>query len=140
MKKGVKEAVKYGIVGVTGIAVEWLTFFLFRDLLGIDFWVAQPLSLICGTINNFILNSYFTFKATDHIAKRAVSFFGIASIGWIINYFIIQASVYLLSNHLNDLLQIQDPKMIQNIAKLTATIIVAGIQFFANKYLTFRKK
>lgn len=72
--------------------------------------------------------------------KRALSFFGIASIGWALGFVLIKVSVYVFNHYLCDIIQIENQKIIQNISKLIATVIVAGLQFFANKYITFRKK
>jgi dolichol-phosphate mannosyltransferase len=141
-----KEAIKYGIVGVSGLLVEWLTFFLFRDVVHIDFSDAHVLSAVCGTINNFIFNRIYTFKATDKPFKRAVSFFSIAAVGWLVGYFLIMSFVYLFDYYLcpflgmDDVLIKENQAIVQNIAKLCAIVIIAGLQFFANKYVTFKKE
>jgi dolichol-phosphate mannosyltransferase len=130
-----REAIKYGIVGVSGLLVEWLTFFLFRDVFHIQYAAAHLLSVICGTANNFIFNRKYTFKATDKPFRRAVSFFGIAAIGWAVNYFLIIG----FYSYIDSLSLFAHPSVAQNVAKLFATVIVAGLQFFANKYVTFKK-
>lgn len=142
MNQSAKEAVKYAIVGVTGIIVEWITFFIFRDFIGIYFQVAQVLSMICGTTNNFFLNRKFTFKATDRVWFRAASFFGIASLGWVLGYFLIGWLVLFIQYYVVDLISFVSfsEVMIQNIAKLGTTVIIAGLQFFANKFITFKKR
>ncbi|MDR1810756.1 MAG: GtrA family protein [Prevotella sp.] len=145
MRQTYKEAIKYGIVGISGLIVEWLTFFLFRDVACIDYSVAHVLSAVCGTINNFIFNRIYTFKATDKPLKRALSFFGIAAIGWVVGYFLITGFVYLFDHYLfrflsmDEMLVKDNQAIVQNIAKLCAIVIVAGLQFFANKYITFKK-
>lgn len=141
MKQSVKEFVKYAIVGVVGLGVEWLTFFLFRDYLGINYIVSHVMSCILAIINNFILNSYFTFKTTDKIFKRGVSFFSIAGVGIVVSTLLLPILVkfytfgisYIDSAYIN-------PKWVQNLAKLSGTVVVAFLQFFFNKYFTFKKK
>jgi putative flippase GtrA len=98
------------------------------------------MSIIYGTANNFIFNRKYTFKTTDKPFKRALSFFSIAAIGWIAGYFLIIGFVYLFNNELNRLFVIENQAVVQNISKLFSTVIVAGLQFFANKYITFRKR
>lgn len=141
MNQSFKELVKYGIVGFIGLGVDWAAFFLFRDVLGINYIVSHILGSILAITNNFLLNSYFTFKATDKIWQRAVSFFGIAGIGLVIGSALLPLFVQLISFTLSyfDLGSLA-PKTIQNFAKLAITIIIAFLQFFLNKYFTFKKK
>lgn len=141
MRQSFKELVKYGIVGLIGLVVDWGAFFIFRDVLGLNYIVSHVFSSILAIANNFILNSYFTFKATDQIWKRAISFFSIAGIGLVIGSALLPAFVRLINILLIDtqLLSL-DQKMIQNMAKLMITVIIAFLQFFLNKYFTFKKK
>lgn len=141
MKKTYKEIIKYGLVGVVGLGVEWLTFFLFRDFLGINFIVSHVLSSILAISNNFLLNSYFTFKTSDKLLKRGISFFGIAGVGVIISTSLLPILVNVYSYGLQhfEMMEVSQ-KVVQNLAKLSGTVIVAAIQFVFNKYLTFKKK
>lgn len=141
MNQSFKELVKYGIVGFIGLGVDWAAFFLFRDVLGINYIASHILGSILAITNNFLLNSYFTFKATDKIWQRAISFFGIAGIGLVIGSALLPVFVQLISFTLSyfDLVSLA-PKTIQNFAKLAITIIIAFLQFFLNKYFTFKKK
>lgn len=141
MKQSYKEFLKYAIVGVIGLGVEWLSFFFFRDNLGVNYIVSHILSCVLAIINNFLLNSYFTFKTTDKILKRGLSFSGIAGVGIVISTTLLPILVRLYSMGLEqtDLIEISQ-KTVQSIAKLSCTAIVAFLQFFFNKYFTFKKK
>lgn len=141
MKQSYKEFIKYGLVGVIGLGVEWLAFFLFRDYLGINYIVSHVLSCVLAIINNFLLNSFFTFKATDKIVQRALSFFGIAGVGIVISTILLPLLVQFYGFIVGQFdLEFFSQKIIQNIAKLTTTGIIAFLQFFFNKYFTFKKK
>jgi len=140
MKQSYKEALKYGVVGVIGLGVEWGAFFIFRDVFNINFVLSHVLGSILAIFNNFILNSYFTFKATDKIGKRAVSFFGIAGCGLVVSSILLPIFVKML-NFCIDYVHIDiSQKIIQNLGKLGATGIVVILQFFLNKYFTFKKQ
>lgn len=140
MKQSYKEALKYGAVGVIGLGVEWGAFFIFRDVFHINYIVSHILGSILAIANNFILNSYFTFKATDKILKRAVYFFGIAACGLVASTTLLPIFVRML-NVCVDYIQIDiNQKVIQNLSKLGATAIVVILQFFLNKYFTFKKQ
>lgn len=141
MKQSYKEFLKYGIVGVIGLGVEWLSFFFFRDYLGINYIVSHILSCVLAIINNFFLNSYFTFNATDKIIKRGLSFFGIAGVGIVVSTILlpILVRIYNIGLEQTDLIEVSQ-KTVQSTAKLSCTAIVAFLQFFFNKYYTFKKK
>ncbi|MEN9917736.1 MAG: hypothetical protein RL662_172 [Bacteroidota bacterium] len=140
MKQSYKEAVKYGIVGVIGLGVEWGTFFIFRDVFGLNYITSHILGSMLAITNNFILNRYFTFKTTDKIWKRAFSFFGIAAIGLVVSTALLSLFVNILGFG-TTLIDISiSQKAIQNLAKLGATGIVTILQFFLNKYFTFKKQ
>lgn len=140
MKQSFKELAKYGIVGLVGLGVDWAAFFIFRDVFGINYIASHILSSILAITNNFILNSYFTFKATDKIWQRAISFFGIAGVGLVIGSVLLPVFVQLISFTFTHFDLSIAPKIIQNLAKLAITVIIAFLQFFLNKYYTFKKK
>ncbi|MBD8349399.1 MULTISPECIES: GtrA family protein [unclassified Dysgonomonas] len=141
MNQSFKELVKYGIVGFIGLGVDWAAFFLFRDVIGINYIASHILSSILAITNNFVLNSYFTFKATDKIWQRGISFFGIAGIGLVIGSVLLPVFVQLINLSITHLdLSPLAPKVVQNLSKLVITVIIAFLQFFLNKYFTFKKK
>jgi len=126
-KLGITKFVKYGVVGVLGLVVDMGVFYLMNKELGINYAVSNITSSTLAVIHNFILNSYFTFKVTDDKLKRFLSFYLIALVGMAI-------STGLLALFIDGL------KMDAMISKLIAVFIVAFIQFFFNKKLTFRIK
>ena len=140
MQNSFKQLIKYGIVGVIGLAIDWLFFFLFRDALGIPYWVSHIMSSALAILNNFLWNSYFTFKPTDKLVKRGISFFGIAAVGLIISSILLPWGVRIINVYLYDFIPTDNQKVIQNISKIAVTVLIAFLQFFANKYLTFRSK
>jgi len=141
MKQSFKEALKYGAVGAIGLGIEWGTFFIFRDVLNINYITSHFLGSALAITNNFLLNSFFTFKATDKLLKRALSFFGIAAIGLLCSTLLLPIFVKILNFILSyiDAFEISQ-KIVQNLGKLGATGLVVIAQFFFNKYITFKKK
>lgn len=140
MKKSYKEALKYIAVGIIGLGVEWTSFFIFRDILHLNYIVSHVLGSLLAISNNFILNSRYTFHATDRMWKRATSFFGIAGIGLVISTSLLPIFVHWINN-ITPLLNFEiNQKTIQTISKLGATGFVTILQFFMNKYFTFKTK
>lgn len=141
MSQSFKEFIKYGAVGVVGLVIEWGAYFLLRDMLGFNYLVAHIVGSILAITNNFALNSYFTFKTTDKLKRRAIYYFGIAGVGLICSSTLLPIFVRLINIvWANIELFTLGEKSIQNIAKLMATVIVTLLQFFLNKYFTFKKK
>lgn len=140
MSQSFKQLIKYGIVGIIGLGIDFLFFFIFRDLCGIPYWLANPMGQIIAITNNFLLNSFFTFKTTDKILKRGISFFGVAAIGLLISSILLPWGVRIFNVYLSDFIDTSDQKMIQNITKILVTLFIAFLQFLANKYFTFKKK
>jgi len=141
-----KQLIKYGMVGVVGFAIDFGIYYLLvvkfsvhypftpflSDLLGgnmsvkmLDIDTSHIIGSAFAITNNFILNSYFTFKVTDKKLKRFASFAGIASIGLVISTLLITLFIGILG--LDEML-----------AKVAATIIVAMLQFIVNKFFTFK--
>lgn len=157
MNKGVKkiaksnsfrQLIKYGIVGAIGFVVDFGIFYilvkifsvhypfsqLISDVLGgnvsvnmIDTDISHLIGSVIAITNNFILNSYFTFKVTDKKIKRFLSFVGVAIPGLVLSTFLITLFIGVLG--MNDF-----------VSKILATGIVALIQFVINKFVTFRQR
>lgn len=141
-----KQLIKYGIVGGIGFVIDLGVFWLLNnylkihypfsshvsDLLGnklatetVDTTTSHIISSVLAITNNFILNSYFTFKVTDHKIKRFFSFFGIAAVGLVVSTMLLSLFIEIIG--FSDLL-----------SKLIAVVIVAILQFGFNKFFTFK--
>lgn len=144
---GAKQLVKYGIVGVVGLVIDMGVYYLLVNkfsvhyafssnishLLGgeisvnmLDILISNIISSTLAVINNFILNSYFTFKVTDNKIKRFASFAGIAILGMIISSMLLTLFIGVM-------------KMDDMLAKALAICIVAAVQFVINKFFTFKQ-
>jgi putative flippase GtrA len=146
-QKSFRQLVKYGIVGVVGLIIDMGIFYLLvkkfsvhypfssfiSDMLGgnmsvgmLDILVSNIISSTLAIINNFLLNSYFTFKVTDKKLKRFASFAGIAVIGMVISSLLLTLFIGIM-------------KIDDMISKVLAIFIVAAIQFGINKFFTFKQ-
>ncbi len=146
-KKGVRELIKYGLVGLVGLIIDLGVYFLlfeklqiyypFTDqiyaLLGekisvdvINSDISHIISSVLAITNNFILNSYFTFKVTDNKLRRFFSFSGIAVIGLVVSTALM--TVFVGTFNMDGMM-----------SKIFATCIVAAMQFCINKFFTFKQ-
>ena len=139
------QLIKYGLVGVGGLIIELVLFYLLVRLFHVHYFFSDSLASLVGTsaitvdqnsshvisslvaiINNFILNSYFTFKITDHKVKRFLKFFGIALIGLAVS-----TTLFSFFNSI-----VGDEWIM--FSKGSAVLIVAFVQFVFNKFFTFK--
>lgn len=146
-QKSFRQLVKYGMVGVVGLAIDMGVYYLLvrklsvhypfssfiSKMLGgnmsvgmLDILISNVISSTLAIINNFLLNSYFTFKVTDKKLKRFASFVGIAIVGMIISSMLLTLFIGVM-------------KMDDILSKIFAICIVAAIQFGINKFFTFKQ-
>lgn len=146
-RKAVRQLIKYGLVGVVGLIIDMGIFYLLVNKFSVHYPFSATISLLLkgnmsigmldilisniisqtlAVINNFILNSYFTFKVTDKKLKRFMSFASIAIVGMVISSMLLTLFIGVM--------KIDDMQ-----AKVFAILIVAAIQFAINKFFTFKE-
>ena len=118
--------IRYGIVGVFGLFVDMGIFYILHKMFGVNYIISNIVSSTLAVIHNFIINSVFTFKVKDKPLKRFVSFYSIALVGMAVS----SGLLVLMIDGLN---------MDSMISKVISVVIVAIMQYFLNKRLTFRE-
>ena len=117
----------YCVIGVCGVAIDAGIFFL---LLCFPFWerfylLANAVSVVCGIINNFLLNAFFNFRKTDNLRQRFLCFFLTGLFGMTLGSVIIYGLVNLSGLNVA-------------FAKLVSIFIVTIVQFLLNYFISFR--
>jgi dolichol-phosphate mannosyltransferase len=87
--------VKFGVVGLSGVAVNWLVIFLALAFTAIDKRVAVIAGILISMFSNFIINNLWTFanEAKDkHIGYKLLQFYIICLVGGVIQYFVTMAA------------------------------------------------
>lgn len=84
---------KFGIVGVSGIGVDFGITYLSKDRLLFNKYLANSVGFIAAATTNYLLNRYWTFESSSvKVLIQYISFMVIAVCGLIINNFIIYLS------------------------------------------------
>lgn len=118
---------KFGIVGVLGMIVDFGITYLAKEILRAPKYVANGLGFITAATFNYFLNRYWTFDSTNpNIAGEYGLFIIVSGIGLGIN----TAILYFLHH---------DRKMNFYVAKLLATAVTLIWNFAANYLYTFAK-
>ncbi|KLU59401.1 GtrA-like protein [Peptococcaceae bacterium CEB3] len=101
--------------------------FVVLRYLSVELYLANFISINMGITLSFFLNTYFNFRKTDMIIKRAISFYSVGYLGLLISSGIILVGTNFL--HIPD-----------SPVKMYSIIIIAMFQFALNKFVTFGRR
>jgi putative flippase GtrA len=117
----------YGIIGVSGVALDLATFYLFHSLVGMNHQVANVLSTSIGITNNFFWNAFLNFKTKDNLLKRYISFYMVGLTGLALT----AAILFVFVDYL---------KFDATVVKAGSLIFVLLVQYSLNKKFSFKKE
>jgi len=128
-RRGIRQFVKFGIVGASGFIVNLAVFTLLQLPLSIPqrqhaYYVIFSVGFLAGGVSNYILNRIWTFRSTGHAVREGVQFLSVSTIALCVSLLVSYlAAPELGKGH-----------------KLWFVSTCAGIfvNFFVNKYWTFR--
>ncbi len=116
---------KFGIVGASGVVVDFGITWILKEQLRLNKYVANTTGFVCAVLNNYFLNRIWTFESHDPSVATQFSKFALAAlIGLAIN----NGIIYWLTERY---------KVKFYMAKLIATGIVTIWNFWANYTFTF---
>ncbi len=117
---------KFGIVGGSGVFIDFGVTWLFKDIFRVKKYIANSVGFITAASTNYILNRIWTFCSNNpDVFSEYLSFFIISVIGLGLNNLVI----FILT----------DLKYKVNfyIAKIFATAVVFIWNFLMNYFITF---
>ncbi|MEA1980494.1 MAG: GtrA family protein [candidate division Zixibacteria bacterium] len=117
----------YGIIGLSGFAIDFLIFSFLVKIVGLCYGISNVISVSIGLTNNFFLNRKFNFKIYNKTAQRFFSFYIIGFVGIGISTALIYISVEFIGI----------PVLI---SKIIAVVIVVILQYIANRHITFKNR
>ena len=117
---------RFGIVGLSGVVVDFGITWLSKEKLRFHKYVANCIGFCTATVSNYWLNKYWTFHATGQQALlfEFSKFVGFALVGLLINTLVL----FLLHGKL---------KLNFYLSKLAAIAIVSIWNFLGNYLYTF---
>jgi len=122
----IRKVVKFGLVGFSGMIIDYGITILFKEFIGINAYIANSLGFSCAASSNYLLNRIWTFRSKNpRITREYITFILIAVAGLILNNFI----VWLLSDYIFTLNFY--------LAKLVAIAMVFLWNFLMNHYFNF---
>ncbi len=122
--RGLRQFVKFGFVGASGFAVNFVVAHLLeRGLPGLPWAWVFALGFMAGGISNWYLNRIWTFRSSAHPAREALQFLTVSAIALVVGELIIWWRPF--GHHFT-------------LTWFIATVAGIFVNFFLNKYWTFR--
>ena len=126
MKELLIKFFKFGIVGVSGVVVDFGITWLLKEQLRLNKYIANSAGFACAVVSNYFLNRIWTFHSADpHVGVQFAKFTMVALIGLGMN----NGIIYLLTER-------KGVKFYT--AKLVATCVVTIWNFGANYLFMFK--
>ena len=125
MKKTIRQAFKYGLVGISNTLITMFVIWLMLKQFGFSDVLSNVTGYAAGVINSFFFNKLWTFKSRDSWFGSALRFavvFGICYLLQLGMLFCLKANLSIdpYYNH------------------LIAMVFYTAINFLMNKYITFK--
>jgi putative flippase GtrA len=118
--------IKFGVVGFSGVFVDFGVTWLLKEQLKVNQYVANTCGFLCAVVSNFILNRLWTFQDSN---PDVMLQFG---------KFLVLSLVGLGLNNLFIYFMTEKYKTNFYVAKLLATGVVMIWNFWANSRFTFK--
>jgi putative flippase GtrA len=130
-RRGIRQFVKFGIVGASGFVVNLVAFTLLQRVVPNH---AQPLeydliysaAFLAGGLSNYYLNRIWTFRSTGHAVREGAQFLSVSVIALAVGL-VVSAVVSPWLGHGHK-------------TWFVATVAGIFINFFFNKYWTFKER
>lgn len=120
-----RHLILYGVIGSFSSGLDFLIYTLLVQVCGIQYLLANCISVLAGISTSFILNRNYNFKVKDHAKRRFSIFLTVGLCGLAMSNIILYICIDMLS-------------MDKLISKLLSIVLVVFFQFLVNKYLTFK--
>ena len=128
-RRGVRQFVKFAIVGTSGFLVNLAVFTLLQLPLSIPerhnaYYLLFTLGFYSGAVSNYVLNRIWTFRSRGHALREGLQFLAVSTVA---------LAVGLIVSYLGAPLLGRGHKL-----WLVSTLAGILVNFFVNKYWTFR--
>ncbi len=132
------------MVGAIGFVVDFGTFNVLRNWLGLTFWIAQTISFLLAATNNFLWNRFWTYpdSRSKPVDRQAAQFLIVSALGWLIRiavlYLVQPATISLAESLLpEDASGSQILAVGENMALVVAVLVVLLWNFSINRVWTY---
>jgi putative flippase GtrA len=128
-RRGIRQFVKFGIVGASGFIVNLVVFTLLQHPLSLEnrihwYYVIYSIAFLCGGISNYVFNRIWTFRSNGHAVREGVAFLSVSAAALVVALIVGHlVAPYVGNGHKNWFI---------------STVSAMVVNFLVNKYWTFR--
>jgi dolichol-phosphate mannosyltransferase len=128
-RRGVRQFVKFGIVGASGFLVNLIVFTLLQKVVQhhdrpLQYYVIYSIAFLTGGVSNYYLNRIWTFRSTGHAVREGAQFMTVSLIALVAGLLVSWGlSPWLTFGHTTWFI---------------STVAGIFVNFFLNKYWTFK--
>ncbi|WP_354005989.1 GtrA family protein [Paenibacillus vini] len=61
-RESIQQFIKYGLVGISNVAVSLACFYLVMSVFDLHYLLANIFAFLCGLLNSYLLNKYWVFR------------------------------------------------------------------------------
>ena len=128
-RRGVRQFVKFGIVGASGFVVNLIIFSILQRLdpghaQNVHYTVIYSIAFLSGGVSNYALNRAWTFRSTGHAGREGMQFLSVSVLALLVGLAVSAAVAPSLGRG--------------HKTWFLATCAGIVLNFFVNKYWTFR--
>jgi putative flippase GtrA len=88
--------IKFGVTGLSGMALDFSITWFFKDVLEINKFLANAIGFTVAVISNYFLNRFWTFHSKARVARQFAGFTTVSVIGLLLNSLIVYVFNHLL--------------------------------------------
>ena len=128
-RRGVRQFVKFGIVGASGFVVNLIVFTLLQRVVPNHaatgpYLAIYSVAFLSGGVSNYFLNRVWTFRSTGHAGKEGAQFMAVSIMALVVGLGVSEAVAPFFGHG--------------HKTWFIATCAGIVVNFFVNKYWTFR--
>jgi len=124
-RRGVRQFVKFGIVGASGMIVNFVVAHALLHATRLSWFADFSIGFMLGGVSNYVLNRIWTFGSRRNPFVEGVQFLAVSAIALIAGNAVVAIAQRAQFHHFT-------------VTWLLATLAGIFINFFLNKYWTFR--
>ena len=124
-RRGVQQFLKFGAVGTSGLVVNFVVAHVLEKTTALSWFADFAIGFMVGGISNYVLNRIWTFGSRRNPLIEGLQFLAVSAVALLVGKVVFAAAARAGFNHFT-------------ITWLAATLSGTFVNFFLNKYWTFR--
>jgi dolichol-phosphate mannosyltransferase len=124
-RRGVRQFVKFAIVGASGLAVNFVIAHILEKTTGYSGFVDFAIGFMAGGVSNYGLNRIWTFRSQRNPLIEGLQFLAVSAIALVLGKVVFSLADHYSFHHFT-------------VTWFVATAAGIFVNFFLNKYWTFK--